>query len=177
MAARRRQVHVGKVRQCRLTPRSTPDAPRLVALPAQPPWFIIGRAGKAPSPVARVSSNVRPHWMQSRRLLLALPVGLIAALVVASFAYEYKAQRRSAELWEKVNRSAPKGATREQVESALRSEGLPFGYSAASNVIVSPWIPVGRYRLLWETQFYFQVAFDEQGRVTGFTTQRFNEGL
>jgi hypothetical protein len=115
--------------------------------------------------------------MQLRSVLLAFPFVAGAGLVAASLGYEYKAQQRSAELWEKVNRSAPKGATRDQVEAALRKEGLPFGYSAASNVIVSPWIPVGRFRLLWETQFYFQVAFNEHGQVTGFTTERFNEGL
>ena len=98
-------------------------------------------------------------------------------LVAASFAFEYKAQQRSAELWEKVSRSAPKGASRQQVEASLRAEGLPFGYSAPSNVIVSPWIPVGRFRLLWETQFYFQIAFNEQGQVVGVKTERFNEGL
>jgi hypothetical protein len=54
-----------RLKQCCLTPRSSADAARLVALPAQPPWFIIGRAGKALSPVARLSSNVRPHSPRS----------------------------------------------------------------------------------------------------------------
>jgi hypothetical protein len=112
-----------------------------------------------------------------RRVFVAAPVVAVVLLVLASFGYEYKAQRRSAELWEKVNRSAPKGASREQVESSLRAEGLPFGYVAASDAIVSPWIPVGRFRLLWETQFYFQVAFNEHGQVIDFKTERFNEGL
>jgi hypothetical protein len=115
--------------------------------------------------------------LKLRHALFALPLVAIAILVLAGFAYEHKAQKRSAELSEKVSRSAPKGATRQQVEDSLRVEGLPFGYSAPSNVIVSPWIPVGRFRLLWGAQFYFQISFDDQGRVNSVKTERFNEGL
>ena len=42
-----------------LTLRSTPDPARRAALPAEPPWFIIGSAGKAARPAGPVSSNVR----------------------------------------------------------------------------------------------------------------------
>ena len=115
--------------------------------------------------------------MRLRHILIALSIAAVAALVAAGFALEYRAQTRSAELWNQVSRSAPNGATRAQVESALKAEGLPFSFSAPSNVIVSPWIPIGRYRLLWKTQFYYQISFNEQGQVIGFSTERFNEGL
>lgn len=115
--------------------------------------------------------------MKLRHTLIIVPVAMLALLVLASIGYEYKAQKRSAELYEKVSRSAPKGASRQQVEASLKAEGLPFGYSSPSNSIVSPWIPVGRFRLLWETQFYFQIEFNEMGQVANFRTERFNEGL
>jgi len=115
--------------------------------------------------------------MRPRHIFLVVPALAILTLVGTSCAFEYTAQRRSAALWEKVHRAAPTGATREQVEQSLQSQGLPFKYSPSSNAIFGPWIPVGRYRLLWETQFYYEVNLDSNGRVQGFTTKRFNEGL
>ena len=115
--------------------------------------------------------------MQSRHIFLGVPLLLALAVIGTSCAYEYKAESRSAKLWEQVHRSAPTGATRDQVEQSLKAEGLPYHFSAPSNVIVSPWIPVGRFRLFWETQFFYQVNFDSNGRVTNFETERFNEGL
>ncbi len=115
--------------------------------------------------------------MRPRHIVFASIISGVFVVIGTSFALEYIAQKRGAELWEKVKRSAPTGESREVVETNLGREGLPFGYSAPSNVIVSPWIPIGRFRLIWQTQFYFQIAFNDQGRVTGFTTQRFNEGL
>ena len=115
--------------------------------------------------------------MKFRHIILAVPLLLALVVVGTSCACEYKAEIRSAELWEQVRRSAPTGATRDQVEKSLRAEGLPYHISPPSNVIISPWIPVGRFRLLWETQFFYQVNFDSNGRVTNFETKRFNEGL
>lgn len=115
--------------------------------------------------------------MRPRHLLLVASASLVAALVGTSCAYEYKAQVSSARLWEKVHTAAVTGAPREQVVRSLESENLPFAYSARSRAIISPWIPVGRYRLFWETQFFYQIDFDNADRVVGFKTERFNEGL
>lgn len=115
--------------------------------------------------------------MRARQLLLIVSALAAISVVATSCTYEFKAQRTSSELFEKVKRSAIAGDTRVQVERALQKEGLPYQYSAPSNAIISPWIPVGRFRLFWETQFYFQINFDENGKVTGFRTERFNEGL
>jgi hypothetical protein len=78
--------------------------------------------------------------------------------------------------WVRVT-PAPVGTTQTQVEISLRSEGLPFQYSEPSRAIISPWIPVGRYRLLWETHFYYRINFDSNARVMNIETERFNEGL
>ena len=115
--------------------------------------------------------------MRPRQLLWLVPAVAAISVVATSCAYEFKAQRTSAELYEKVKRSAITGSTRAQVERTIQKEGLPYQYSTPSNAIISPWIPVGRFRLLWETQFFYQINFDESGKVTGFKTERFNEGL
>jgi hypothetical protein len=115
--------------------------------------------------------------MHLKHVLLVVTLVVAFGVVGASYAYEYKAQRRSVELSEQVHRCAPNGATRSEVERSLQAEGLPYHFSAPSNVIISPWIPIGRYRLLWQTQFFYQINFDNSGHVTGFETKRFNEGL
>jgi hypothetical protein len=115
--------------------------------------------------------------MQSRHVLLIVPVLMAMALVGTSCAYEYKAQATGTELLEKIRKAAVTGAPRQQVVQTLESDGLPFKYSASSRVIVSPWMPIGRFRLFWETQFFYQINFDEADRVIGFKTEKFNEGL
>jgi hypothetical protein len=115
--------------------------------------------------------------MKLRHFLFGFPFVVVIALVGTSCAYEFKAKRGIAELSEKIARSAPVGARREQVEASLKSEEVPYYFSAPSNVIVSPRMPVGQFRLLWETQFLYQISFDQTGQVTKVITSSFNEGL
>jgi hypothetical protein len=115
--------------------------------------------------------------MRLRHIILCVPLLLVIGIVGTSCAYDYKAASRSAELRAQVRRSAPTGATRDQVETSLAAEGLPYQFSQPSNDIISPWIPVGRFRLLWEAQFFYQIHLDANGRVANVETLRFNDGL
>lgn len=115
--------------------------------------------------------------MKLRHLIFSLPVAAAIAMVGCSFAYEAKADRTFKELTAKVLLHAPVGAKREQVEVALASEKIPFFFSAPSNVIVGQRMVIGRYRLLWETEFLYEISFDLAGQVTNVKTSTFNEGL
>jgi len=115
--------------------------------------------------------------MRARTWFVTLAVVVFSGCVATSCTYEYLAQQRSADLWARVQKCAPVGRVRAEVEQALQSEGLKPFYGKSENIIVGHWIPVGRYRLAWETQFNYRIQLDSSGRVESVKTQLFNEGL
>ena len=73
-----RSARGGKVIGCGLTPRSSGDPPRPVALPGQPKWHIVGCPGKATVRSGRLSANVRPHRRPTlRNMALEHTLGLV----------------------------------------------------------------------------------------------------
>ena len=107
---------------------------------------------------------------------LAMIIFLGVALFAVNWIIEQKTQERASELQSELQRLAPVGRARVEVEQALAEQGLEHVFGPSENTIYGK-KTVGRYRLLYTTEVAYKVRLDEQARVARVESTVFNEGL
>lgn len=110
------------------------------------------------------------------RKWLALTISSAFVVFAVNWIIEHKTQEGANELQGELERLAPVGRPRVEVEQALADQGLEHVFGPSDNTIYGK-KTVGRYRLLYRTEVVYKVRLDERARVARVESTVFNEGL